>query len=201
MQRHHDRKEPFDPTPVHALQANLLAGYRDPDCRCRGWRFRRDGQLARQGIQTSQFPNATFKLTQPIELGPLPPDGQAVNVTAIGDFTLHGVTKPVQIALQAKRSGTTIAVTGSLPVKFADYGVSAPNSLWFSLWTITALWSSSFCSGRADQGAGAAGIHGRANPPDPIQVSLRRSLTATSDYAPATREAGQTPRQCGACAD
>lgn len=128
VQRHHDRKEPFDPTHVHALQANLLAGYRDPDCRCRGWRFRRDGQLARQGIQTSQFPNATFKLTQPIELGPLPPDGQTVNVTAIGDFTVHGVTKPAQIALQAKRSGTTIAVTGSLPVKFADYGVSAPNS-------------------------------------------------------------------------
>ena len=53
---------------------------------------------------------------------------QRTSMRSIGDFTLHGVTKPVQIALQAKRSGTTIAVTGSLPVKFADYGVSAPNS-------------------------------------------------------------------------
>lgn len=89
---------------------------------------RRDGQLARQGIQTSRFPNATFKLTQPIDLGSLPADGQSISVTATGDFTLHGVTQSVQIALQAKRSKDVIAVTGSLPILFADYGVQKPNS-------------------------------------------------------------------------
>ncbi len=89
---------------------------------------RRDGQLRRQGIETSQFPNATFKLTTPIELGSVPADGTAVKVTATGDLTLHGVTKSVQIAMAAKLSGGTIVVTGSLPIAFADYNITKPNS-------------------------------------------------------------------------
>ena len=89
---------------------------------------RRDGQLRRQGIQTSQFPNATFTLTKPIDLGSIPADGTSVSVTATGDFTLHGVTKSVEIPLQAKLSGSTIVVTGSLPIAFADYGIEPPNS-------------------------------------------------------------------------
>ena len=89
---------------------------------------RRDGQLRRQGIQTSQFPSATFTLTQPIALGALPADGASIQATATGDFTLHGVTKSVQVPLQARRSGNVIAVTGSLPVAFADYGIEKPSS-------------------------------------------------------------------------
>jgi polyisoprenoid-binding protein YceI len=89
---------------------------------------RRDGQLSRQGIQTSQFPNATFKLTQPIDLGAIPADGTSITATATGNFTLHGVTKSVQIPLQAKRSNDVIVVTGSLPILFADYGIAKPNS-------------------------------------------------------------------------
>jgi polyisoprenoid-binding protein YceI len=89
---------------------------------------RRDGQLARQGIQTSQFPTATFKLTSPIELGSIPADGQEIQVTANGQLTLHGQTKDVQVPLKARLSGSTIAISGSLPIVFADYGISKPNS-------------------------------------------------------------------------
>jgi polyisoprenoid-binding protein YceI len=77
---------------------------------------RRDGQLSHQGIQTSQFPDATFKLTSPIDLGSIPADGTSITATATGDFTLHGVTKSVQITLAAKRSADVIVVTGSLPI-------------------------------------------------------------------------------------
>jgi polyisoprenoid-binding protein YceI len=89
---------------------------------------RRDGQLARQGIQTSQFPTATFKLTSPIELGSVPADGKEVQVTATGQLTLHGQMKDVQIPLKARLSGATIAISGSLPIVFADYGIQKPNS-------------------------------------------------------------------------
>lgn len=89
---------------------------------------RRDGQLRRQGIQTQQFPNATFKLTSPIDFGSVPADGEEVTVTATGDFTLHGVTKSVEIPLQAKRSDDVIVVAGSLPITFADYDIEKPNS-------------------------------------------------------------------------
>ena len=89
---------------------------------------RRDGQLARQGIQTSQFPTATFKLTAPIDLGSVPADGKEMQVTATGQLTLHGETKDVQIPLKARLSGSTIAISGSLPIVFADYGIQKPNS-------------------------------------------------------------------------
>jgi polyisoprenoid-binding protein YceI len=88
----------------------------------------RDGRLRDQGIQWGQFPNATFKLTSPIDLGSVPADGKEIAVTASGQLTLHGVTKDVQIALKAKLAGSTIVVTGSLPIVFADYSIEKPNS-------------------------------------------------------------------------
>ena len=102
------------------IQADLTSLKSDDD--------RRDGQLSRQGIQTSQFPTATFKLTSPIDLGSVPSDGQEISVTATGDLTLHGVTKSVRFPLKAKLSGSTGVVTGSLDIAFADYGIQKPNS-------------------------------------------------------------------------
>jgi polyisoprenoid-binding protein YceI len=89
---------------------------------------RRDGQLSRQGLETSSFPTATFTLTSPIDLGSVPADGVEISVTANGKLTLHGVTKDVQIPLKAKLSGSTIVVTGSIEIAFADYNISKPNS-------------------------------------------------------------------------
>ena len=88
----------------------------------------RDGQLSRQGLQTATYPTATFVLSQPIDLGSLPADGQVVTATATGQLTLHGQTRTVQVPLQAKRSGGVVAVDGSLPITFADYGIQPPTS-------------------------------------------------------------------------
>jgi polyisoprenoid-binding protein YceI len=88
----------------------------------------RDNQLRRQAIDTDQFPTATFKTTAPIDLGTLPAEGKTVSVTAAGTLTIHGVTKNVSIALAAVRQGGIIAVTGTLPVVFGDYGFSGPSS-------------------------------------------------------------------------
>jgi polyisoprenoid-binding protein YceI len=81
-----------------------------------------------QALETDQFPTATFTLTSPIELGADATTGEDVSVTATGDLTIHGVTKSVGFPLQARLSGGTIAVAGSLPVVFADYGVAVPQS-------------------------------------------------------------------------
>ena len=42
----------------------------------------RDNQLRNNGIQFSQFPTATFKLTTPIDLGSIPADGKEISATA-----------------------------------------------------------------------------------------------------------------------
>lgn len=89
---------------------------------------RRDGQLTHRGLETSTYPSATFVLSRPIALGSLPPSGQIVTVSATGTLTLHGHSHTVPITLQARRTGAVIAVTGSLPIVFADYGITAPTS-------------------------------------------------------------------------
>jgi polyisoprenoid-binding protein YceI len=89
---------------------------------------RRDGQLRQRGLETDTFPTATFKLTQPIDLGSVPTDGQTVTATTTGDLTLHGVTKSVQIPVQARLSASTIEVVGSIEIVFADYSITPPTS-------------------------------------------------------------------------
>ena len=89
----------------------------------------RDDQLRRQGLETDQFPTATFQLTAPVQLPSTPADGQTFNVTATGKLTLHGVTNRVSIPLQAKLSGNTVTVVGSLKIQFADYNISPPQSM------------------------------------------------------------------------
>jgi polyisoprenoid-binding protein YceI len=88
----------------------------------------RDGQLHRQALETDQFPTATFTLTQPIDLGSVPADGQVIQATATGDLTIHGVTMSVQIPVEARVAGDVVTVTGSIDILFADYGISQPNS-------------------------------------------------------------------------
>ncbi len=89
---------------------------------------RRDGQLRRQAIQTDQFPTATFKLTSPIDLGSIPTDGQTIGATATGELTLHGVTRSVEVPIEARLSGDVVTVTGSLQIRFADYAIEQPTS-------------------------------------------------------------------------
>jgi polyisoprenoid-binding protein YceI len=88
----------------------------------------RDGQLRRQALETDQFPTAAFSLTQPIDLGSVPADGQVIQATATGDLTIHGVTKSVQIPVEARVAGNVVTVTGSIDILFADYGMNRPTS-------------------------------------------------------------------------
>jgi polyisoprenoid-binding protein YceI len=88
---------------------------------------RRDSYLEHGALQTSQFPRATFALTSPIELGANPAIGKTVSVTAAGDLSLHGVTKPVRMALQARWNGDSIDASGQLPITFSDYAIEKPS--------------------------------------------------------------------------
>jgi polyisoprenoid-binding protein YceI len=94
----------------------------------------RDDQLTHQAIETANFPTSSFKTTAPIDLTTLPAEGVTITVNAAGDLTLHGVTKPVTISLQATRQGGIIAVAGSVPILFSDYNVQKPTS--FSLLSV-----------------------------------------------------------------
>jgi len=87
----------------------------------------RDNQFRNRIMKVTQYPTATFKLTQPIDLATLPADGATVSVPATGELTLHGTKKAITTTISAKRSGGTIEVNGTIPVVFADYGIPNPS--------------------------------------------------------------------------
>ena len=87
----------------------------------------RDNQFQRRIMDTSTFPTSTFALTQPIDLGSAPSEGQTVTASATGDLTLHGTTKPVTFDVQAQLKDGTIEVNGTIPIVFADYGIPNPS--------------------------------------------------------------------------
>ncbi len=89
-------------------------------------KVRRDEKLQTDGLQTNQFPTATFVLTGPIELGSVK-KGRNVSADATGDLTLHGITKRVTLPLEGRWDGEAVQVVGKVPIQFAEYGISPPN--------------------------------------------------------------------------
>jgi polyisoprenoid-binding protein YceI len=89
----------------------------------------RDRQLRRQGLETGTYPTASFTLTQPIDLASAPAEGETIQATAVGDLTIHGTTRTVEIPVQAKLDNGVVTVVGSLPIVFADYGMQKPQAM------------------------------------------------------------------------
>jgi polyisoprenoid-binding protein YceI len=86
---------------------------------------RRDNAIRSQGLETDSYPQATFTLTAPIELGSLPALNGTVDIVAIGELTLHGVTRVVEIPLQARWNGDSIDVAGGTRIVLADFDIVA----------------------------------------------------------------------------
>lgn len=82
-----------------------------------------------EALSTSQYPEAIFTLTTPIELGSDAGSGETIEVTGQGELTIHGVTKQVSVPLQAKLVNDTVVVVGSVDISFADYDVKVPSSM------------------------------------------------------------------------
>ena len=87
----------------------------------------RDGRV-QDALETSSFPTATFTLNEPIELPDGAAGGDPVSVTASGDLTVHGVTRTVDIALDAQLVNGTVVVVGSLDFALDDFDVEAPTA-------------------------------------------------------------------------
>lgn len=75
------------------------------------------------GLETSQFPEATFVLSEPIALPDDVTGGEPVTASATGDLTLHGVTQPVTFDVDILATGDTVQITPSdfVPIVLADY--------------------------------------------------------------------------------
>jgi polyisoprenoid-binding protein YceI len=88
---------------------------------------RRDDKV-QSALDTGEYPTATFVLTEPIDLGDAAASEESVSVSAVGELTIHGVTTPVTMPIEAQLVGENIVVVGSLDIVFADYGASVPSA-------------------------------------------------------------------------
>jgi polyisoprenoid-binding protein YceI len=88
---------------------------------------RRDQRIHSQGLESDRFPTATFQLATPIALPATAASGQAINVSATGALTVHGVTKTVTIPITARLNGSKIELVGSITFPFSQFGMTPPS--------------------------------------------------------------------------
>jgi polyisoprenoid-binding protein YceI len=88
---------------------------------------RREDAIQRS-LGTGSNPEATFVLTEPVELGDAAARGEIVAVVAVGELTVNGVTNIVEFPIEAQPVDGLVLVTGSTDVVFADYGVITPTA-------------------------------------------------------------------------
>lgn len=79
-----------------------------------------------KSLDTTRYPYATITLTGPVTPGGSFTTGTPATVTASARLTLHGVTRTVRVPLSARRDAAGVAVAGSFPVTFADWGIARP---------------------------------------------------------------------------
>jgi polyisoprenoid-binding protein YceI len=90
-------------------------------------RSQRDRRM-RDAVGVATNPTATFRLTEAVDLGVQPAEGETVEVEGVGDLTVNGVTRTVAVPLQAAVTDGVLVVTGSFPIVFADHDVTPPSA-------------------------------------------------------------------------
>jgi polyisoprenoid-binding protein YceI len=80
---------------------------------------RRDDALRGRGLETDRYPVAGFVLGAPVRI--------TARFTARGRLTLHGASRTVRVALRSRRVANGIDLAGSMPIRFADYGMRPPS--------------------------------------------------------------------------
>ncbi len=88
---------------------------------------RRDNRIRTQGLESDQFPTATFVSTAPVTLPSGTAAGEAVTAAVTGDLTIHGVTKQVTVPLDVRLTGGQGEVVGSITFPFSDFGMTPPS--------------------------------------------------------------------------
>jgi polyisoprenoid-binding protein YceI len=92
----------------------------------------RDGFMRIAGLRTDEFPEATFALTTPFDLGAVP-TGADVTVSVPGTLTLKGVGAPVTITFEARFDGSSLLVAGQAPIVLSDFAIDPPTNPFVSV--------------------------------------------------------------------
>jgi polyisoprenoid-binding protein YceI len=87
----------------------------------------RDNHIQTLGLESAQFPHATFVLSSPVLLPADATSGAEIQVSLKGALTIHGTTRTVTIPTQARLTGSVIEVVGSITFPWGEFDMQAPN--------------------------------------------------------------------------
>jgi polyisoprenoid-binding protein YceI len=91
-------------------------------------RATRDNYIHTHAIESDTFPTGRFELASPIALPSGVRPGAKLHASGTGRLTLHGTTRTVAVALDARWNGSTIDVVGTAPIVLADFGIQPPHT-------------------------------------------------------------------------
>ncbi|MDY6049893.1 MAG: YceI family protein [Corynebacterium sp.] len=87
---------------------------------------KRDNKVTRDILESDQFPEARFTVTDQVDLSGLPADGTVGTVTVPGTLTIKGVSHPVTPEFEVLRTGERIILATTIPINRQDYDVKTP---------------------------------------------------------------------------
>ena len=88
---------------------------------------KRDNYIKNNALESNKFPEAIFEINMMEGLnGPLPTSGE-VNLTLIGDMTIHGVTKEISWTLLANIENEDIKGIAKTSIEFDTFDIRKPS--------------------------------------------------------------------------
>jgi polyisoprenoid-binding protein YceI len=87
----------------------------------------RDKAVQERILETRKYPTAKLTLKAPTTFGKIPADKEVLSLKATVSLTIKAVTRDIEVALKTRRVGTTVEVTGSIPVLWSDWGIENPS--------------------------------------------------------------------------
>lgn len=89
---------------------------------------RRDNAIRSRGLETDRFTTGTFTLSEPLDLPEGIESGERVDATVTGELTLHGVTQPATVEVEAEMRGDSAVIVGQAPVAMSDFDIEPPTN-------------------------------------------------------------------------
>jgi polyisoprenoid-binding protein YceI len=87
----------------------------------------RDKQVQTRILDTKNFPTAKLVLKSPIAFGKIPADKEIVSLDTKLTLTIKAATRDLDVPIKARRVGATLEITGSIPIRWADWGIESPS--------------------------------------------------------------------------
>jgi polyisoprenoid-binding protein YceI len=141
----------------------------------------RNAQFDGRIMDVSQYPTATLRLTDPIELGAVSPNGLTHRYRETGSLTMHGVTSRVSFPVEADWTSGSIEALADVPIEFSRWDISNPSVGGFvttaSSGTLEVLLHLTLGTGNRSVTAASAGVSGATPGGPPSQVTVPSTTT------------------------